>query len=113
MWHPITEINAREVSEAVEGKIFKVKVNGKRLAITYAQGAWKAFDAKCPHANGPLHAGKLNEKGEIVCPLHRFAFSLETGKCDSGGYFIDVYPCKEERFELQVDLPKKKFLGLF
>ncbi len=112
-WHPIPEINAREVSEAAAGKLFHVKVKGKKLAVTYWGDRWRAFDARCPHAGGPLHAGKINGQGQIVCPLHRFAFDLESGKCDSGGYFIEIYECKEERFELFVKLPKKKFLGLF
>ena len=112
-WHPIPEITAREVSEAIEGKAFRVKVKNKRLAICFWQGKWHAYDARCPHAGGPLHAGKINEKGQVVCPLHRFAFDLESGKCDSGGYFIDIYETKVERFEIFVNLPRKKFLGLF
>jgi nitrite reductase/ring-hydroxylating ferredoxin subunit len=112
-WHPLNDITPREVSEKTEGKIFHTKVKGRRLAVSFSQGKWRAFSSRCPHAGGPLQSGKINENGEIVCPLHRFAFNLESGKCDSGGYFIDIFECKEERFELSVKLPKKKFLGLF
>lgn len=112
-WHPLIEITPREVSERIEGKIFHTKMKGKRLAVTFFKDSWHVFDARCPHAGGPLHKGKVNDAGIVVCPLHRFGFDLETGKCDSGGYFIEIYESKEERFEVSVKLPKKKFLGLF
>lgn len=112
-WHPLIEITPREVSEKIEGKIYHTKLKGKNLAVAFLNGTWRVFDARCPHAGGPLYAGKINEVGAVVCPLHRFGFDLENGKCDSGGYFIEIYESKEERFEIFVKLPKKKFLGLF
>jgi nitrite reductase/ring-hydroxylating ferredoxin subunit len=112
-WHPIEDISARQVSEAEEGQIFRVKVSGKKLGVVWFQEKWWAFAARCPHAGGRLTAGRINEQCEVVCPLHRFAFSLESGKCNSGGYFIDTYPVKKEQWQLWVALPPKKFLGLF
>jgi nitrite reductase/ring-hydroxylating ferredoxin subunit len=32
---------------------------------------------KCPHRGGPLKFGFINEKEEIVCPMHHNAFSIE------------------------------------
>lgn len=38
-----------------------------------------AFDARCPHARGPLAEAKRN--GDvIICPWHFFRFDLGTGK---------------------------------
>lgn len=31
----------------------------------------------CPHRGGPLKFGHLNDRGEIVCPMHHNAFSIE------------------------------------
>lgn len=31
----------------------------------------------CPHRGGPLKSGYINAAGEIVCPMHRNAFSIE------------------------------------
>jgi nitrite reductase/ring-hydroxylating ferredoxin subunit len=31
----------------------------------------------CPHRGGPLKFGYVNEAGEIVCPMHHNAFSIE------------------------------------
>lgn len=31
----------------------------------------------CPHRGGPLKFGYINEKEQIVCPMHRNAYSIE------------------------------------
>jgi nitrite reductase/ring-hydroxylating ferredoxin subunit len=33
---------------------------------------------RCPHRGGPLKFGYLNERNELVCPMHGSAFSIET-----------------------------------
>ena len=33
---------------------------------------------QCPHRGGPLKFGFINDKGEIVCPLHEGAFAIST-----------------------------------
>lgn len=32
----------------------------------------------CPHRGGPLKFGRLNSGGELVCPMHGNAFSIES-----------------------------------
>lgn len=32
---------------------------------------------RCPHRGGPLKLGCLNASGELVCPWHHNAFSVE------------------------------------
>jgi 3-phenylpropionate/trans-cinnamate dioxygenase ferredoxin subunit len=37
--------------------------------------------------------GFIDPLGNIVCPLHRYKFSMETGRNTSGeGYFLKTYP---------------------
>ncbi len=31
---------------------------------------------RCPHRGGPLKFGFINDRGEIVCPMHRGAFPI-------------------------------------
>jgi nitrite reductase/ring-hydroxylating ferredoxin subunit len=33
---------------------------------------------RCPHRGGPLKFGRLNAAGELVCPMHGNAFSIES-----------------------------------
>jgi nitrite reductase (NADH) small subunit len=32
---------------------------------------------RCPHRGGPLKFGYLNERDELVCPLHGGAFAID------------------------------------
>jgi nitrite reductase/ring-hydroxylating ferredoxin subunit len=40
----------------------------------------------CSHLSGPLHEGKIEERGEacVVCPWHGSAFSLRSGEVLGG-----------------------------
>ncbi len=41
-----------------------------------------AFEALCPHWKGPLARGPISiARREIVCPWHRFRYSLADGQC--------------------------------
>ena len=45
---------------------------------------------------------------EIVCPLHRYSFDLETGKATSGGAFaIKLYPIKTTEDGVYVGIEAK------
>ena len=39
-----------------------------------------ALSNRCPHQGGSLGEGWV-EEGEVVCPLHRWRFKLEDGRC--------------------------------
>ncbi|MEM7367826.1 MAG: Rieske 2Fe-2S domain-containing protein [Bacteroidota bacterium] len=91
----------------------QLKIEGKKLCLIRCRGAWFVLSDKCSHQGGPLSKGFLNEKEEVVCPWHRFAFDPQTGQSESGGYFVKTYPLIEEGGQLYVEIPKRKFLGLF
>ena len=63
------------------------------ICITKFQDAWFAFAFKCPHAGGMLAEGYVDAIGNIVCPLHRYKFSIRNGRNSSGeGYALKTYP---------------------
>ena len=50
----------------------------------------------CRHRQAVMLKGRGNTGGNVVCPLHRYKFSLSTGRNTSGeGYFLRTYPVKE------------------
>jgi nitrite reductase/ring-hydroxylating ferredoxin subunit len=51
----------------------------KQILMANIDGNFFAVDAVCPHMNGYLPSGKL-ENGEVVCPVHRARFDVKTGK---------------------------------
>jgi nitrite reductase/ring-hydroxylating ferredoxin subunit len=63
-----------------EGRGLAVEVDGLRIAIFNDRGTFHALLGRCPHANGPMGRGWI-EEGEAVCPLHQWRFKLATGRC--------------------------------
>jgi len=64
-----------------------LKIGEKRICLINQDNNFHAIDDKCPHMGAPLHQGKLNGFGEVICPLHEYRFNVQTGtecasKCD-------------------------------
>ena len=65
---------------------FHVRTIGRpRLILANVDGGLSAFNARCPHSNGPLEFCET-EGAEIVCPLHGWRFDLQRGGCETHGY---------------------------
>jgi nitrite reductase (NADH) small subunit len=56
-----------------------VKVGNREIAIFNLGDCFLAVDNRCPHKGGPLADGIISGAG-VVCPLHAWKISLETGK---------------------------------
>lgn len=69
-----------EIASLPPGKGRTVEVRGKRFALWNVDGKYCAIDDDCPHRGGPLGAGLL-EGGKVYCPLHGWAFDVQTGAC--------------------------------
>jgi nitrite reductase/ring-hydroxylating ferredoxin subunit len=67
------------VGEIPDGGMKKVDVGDREIAVAKVGQVIYAFGDRCPHMNGPLHEGKI-ENGQVVCPLHKARFDLATGK---------------------------------
>ncbi len=61
-----------------EGRTFRVE--GEEVAVFRTRdGRLFALQAACSHAGGPLADGLIGD-GRVLCPLHGFAFALESGE---------------------------------
>ncbi|TAE08936.1 MAG: (2Fe-2S)-binding protein [Bacteroidetes bacterium] len=89
-WHKITEhINLLPW----QNQLCVVEVAGKKITLAYYQEKIYASAHKCPHASGIMAQGFIDALGNIVCPLHRYKFSLQTGRNTSGeGFYLKTYP---------------------
>ncbi|TPX64561.1 hypothetical protein SpCBS45565_g05834 [Spizellomyces sp. 'palustris'] len=73
----------------------------KSLAVFYRtdMNQFWAVNNICPHQGGALSRGSLVDIEDmgikwgvaIVCPLHGWAFSGDTGECDTSAYVVDVH----------------------
>lgn len=93
-WHKIAD-NMEEMGLSSEGMI-EIEVSGKRICVVFNRETLHACAAKCPHAGGNMSHGYVDALGNIVCPLHRYKFSLANGRNVSGeGYFLKTYPIEK------------------
>lgn len=84
--------------------ITMIKVEGKKLCLVKHQDKVHILQHSCPHAGGILSGGWC-KNGNIVCPIHRYEYDLETGKGAAGqNDYIDVYPIEERTDGIYVGL---------
>src|SRR5215472_4255446 len=60
-----------------------VKVGNREIAIFNLGERFLAVENRCPHKGGPLADGIVSGS-TVVCPLHAWKISLETGEGASG-----------------------------
>src|SRR5688572_22896621 len=67
-----------ERSDLAEAVPKMVRKSGRLLAVVNIEDDVFVVDAVCPHWKGPLGMGSVSaRRREIVCPWHRFRYSLE------------------------------------
>jgi nitrite reductase/ring-hydroxylating ferredoxin subunit len=92
--------------------LVELSVDGKKVCMALHKDKLTACAAKCPHAGGVLAQGYIDSLGNIVCPLHRYRFSLENGRNTSGeGYFLKTYPVETREDGIYLGLPETGLLS--
>ena len=103
--HP-SELNFSEQGIAV------VEIKGKKICIARFESAWFGFAYKCPHASGIMSEGYIDAVGNVVCPVHRYKFSLKNGRNTSGeGYYLKIYPVEVRGEAIFVGIPDGGLFG--
>lgn len=110
VWYKIAE--SKEELFSSGKNLTEIEVGGKVVCVTMHQEKLNACAAKCPHAGGKMSEGYVDVLGNIVCPLHRYKFSLENGRNVTGeGYFLKIYKIEEREDGVFIGIEEKK--GLF
>ena len=92
-----------------ESKGCKVNVDGSEMAVFKLGGQYYAMQDFCPHRGGSLGHGDIDEEGWVACPLHAWFFNIKTGESATNEAMrIKIFPCKEERGKVWVDLPDER-----
>ena len=93
--------------------IRRVRVGTKFICLVRHNGRLHATSIKCPHAGADLSGGWC-EDGHLICPYHRHAFNLETGRGGVGqGNFVHIYELQEREDGLYIGLKESFFSRLF
>ena len=76
-----------------DNQLLDLEVDSKKITLAKFKEDYFAFAQKCPHASGRMAQGYINPLGQVVCPLHRYAFDMKNGRNTTGeGYFLKTYP---------------------
>jgi nitrite reductase/ring-hydroxylating ferredoxin subunit len=105
-WHKIAD-NITEINFNANG-LAEIDINGKTICIAKHNDQVFACTQKCPHAGASLADGYLDALGHLVCPLHKYKFSLKNGRNISGeGYYLKTFKTevREDGFFVSVESP--------
>ncbi len=75
----------------LQNRFYPVTTTQGEMMGVVAKEGWVFFKNRCPHAGGTF-AEHLGNESEVVCSLHRFRYSLQTGQGATGqGDFLRIY----------------------
>jgi 3-phenylpropionate/trans-cinnamate dioxygenase ferredoxin subunit len=88
------------------------EVNNKKITIANTPKGLFACAHACPHAGGIMAQGHIDALGNIVCPLHRYKFSIHNGRNTSGeGYYLKTYPIEQREEGVFIGFEQKGLLN--
>jgi nitrite reductase/ring-hydroxylating ferredoxin subunit len=98
-----------KVAEIPDGERKLIQVNGVSVAVFHQEGRFYALNNACPHRQGPLIRGALENWGEgavcaIRCPMHGWKFDLATGDSHGRPGNATVYSLMQKGDELYIEI---------
>jgi nitrite reductase (NADH) small subunit len=86
------------------GEAREVMAGGRPLCVANVNGTISVLDGVCPHEEGPLGEGII-EDGRVVCPWHAYAFDVLTGESQQDPQVkAQVFEAVVESGELRVKI---------
>lgn len=87
----------------------EVNAGGREIALFNLGDRFLAIGNRCPHRSGPLADGIVSGD-TVVCPLHAWKFSLDTGKGignASASSCVETFRTRVENGVVLLELPVK------
>ncbi len=75
-------VSVAKTTDLSDGEIMLVEVGDERIALSRIDGSFYAIGEVCPHAEGPLSEGIVDDE-EVECPWHGSRFNVKTGEVTS------------------------------
>ena len=83
-----------DVDEVKQGAS-RIEYAKKACFVVRDEEAFQVFDSICPHMNVNI-PGDAIEGMILVCPMHRWKFSLENGECIEKGNYTPLSQIKHK-----------------
>lgn len=74
----MSEVLAQDESVWIGHDLPPIRRDGVEYFLLSVRGELYLAPNACPHRGGPLKFGRLNAAGELICPMHGNAFSIES-----------------------------------
>ena len=82
-----------------------VELKGKKICLGKFNDRLFAFAYQCPHAGGILADGFIDALGQVVCPVHRYKYSIQNGRNVTGeGYYLKHWPVENKEDGIYVGM---------
>lgn len=92
VWHKLFDSVAAAEQRIAINQTTTIQVGTKKLCIAHTASGFYAVNDRCPHNGYSLGKGKCTDDDLVVCPIHRYAFDLKTGRSKNGSGFAKPYP---------------------
>lgn len=89
-------VTVADASAVGPGEVVSAEVGGREIAVVNVDGEYFALDGLCPHADGPLGDGFVQDAC-LVCPLHQWEFDVRSGE------YVDDPTTKVATYETRVE----------
>ena len=106
-WVKISNDEQSFLNRVPEQKIYRMTIGKQDVCFTKYGDELFAFENKCPHQFVALTNASCTPDKMVVCPWHRFAFSLENGR--GGGLYLPIFPIKRENNSVYIGFKKMVF----
>ncbi len=110
-WYKLSD--GKDLIEWQQNNLALTEAGGRKITLARINNEIFACAPKCPHASGILTDGFIDALGNIVCPLHRYKFSLQNGRNISGeGYYLRTYPIEEREAGIFIGFEENSWLDV-
>jgi nitrite reductase/ring-hydroxylating ferredoxin subunit len=97
-WHPAAKLGALGA-----GEVIAVTVAGVELVLGRDGERYFATQLRCPHRRSELSDGIVS-RGHLICPMHGYRFSTETGRHDTASeYCLVMYEVRVSGDQIEID----------
>lgn len=97
-------VKVAEAESVSAGTGTTVTVSGRDYALFHIDGEFFCIDNECPHRDGPLGDGEL-EDDTVICPWHAWQVNVKTGQVlYTSNLCVATHACKVEEGSVYIDL---------
>lgn len=97
-WHKLDPPQEGKINTLEELVPVSIRIGDYRICVIKMEGEIYGVNNICPHAGAALHAGFVNKKGVITCPLHGYKFDVRNGK-SADGHNYNLWTARFEQRE--------------